>query len=71
MPILPLEIDDDDVAGEDNHEDDDYSDVESCYSNTSLDSPNWEPMETDESDVITSEGYQFSLTILMVVCFVQ
>ena len=57
MPTLPLENDDeDDVAGEDNHEDDDYSDVESCYSDTSLDSPNWEPMETDESDVITSEG---------------
>ncbi|XP_065901916.1 uncharacterized protein [Dysidea avara] len=56
MPTLPLENDDDDdVAGEDNHEDDDYSDVESCYSDTSLDSPNWEPMETDESDVITSE----------------
>ena len=61
MPTLPLE-NDDDVAGEDNredednHEDDDYSDVESCYSDISLDSPNWEPMETDESYVITSEG---------------
>ena len=30
--------------------------MESCYSDTSLDSPNWEPMETDESDAITSEG---------------
>jgi len=54
MPTLPLEYNDDgDVRDEDNHEgdheEDDYSDVESCCSAR-------EPMETDESDVITSEG---------------
>jgi len=68
MPTLPLEYDDNgDVRDKDNHEgdheEDDYSDAESCCSDKSLDSPNWEPMETDESDVITSEGIPITIDL--------
>ena len=57
MPTLPLESNDgvNEAEGDEPH---DNSDTESCCSYaSSIDSPEWEPLEIDENDVIITQGY--------------